>query len=120
MQLQDLDPSAKDATVEIDGQTATFTPGPVRPQQLQWPGSGAGLARVGVGSQTGDSPAVTGPLAWFRLLDQSDVRRSAAADRFSVRFSSGGKSASFDIRVGSVLNPFTMRELSAFRCPDSF
>jgi type VI secretion system protein ImpL len=45
---------------------------------------------------------------------------TALTDRFTVRFSGGGKSASFEVRVGNVLNPFTMRELSAFRCPDTF
>jgi type VI secretion system protein ImpL len=117
MQLVDIDGSAKDVTVEIDGQTATFAKGSARPQQLQWPGSGAGYARVGFGD---DGAALIGPWAWFRLLDQSEVRRTASTDRFSVRFSSGGKSALFEVRVENVLNPFTMRELSAFRCPDSF
>lgn len=119
MQLLDLDASAKDVTIEIDGQTATFAHGPVKPQQLQWPG-GAGLARVSFGSETSDTLPATGPWAWFRLLNQSDVRMTALTDRFTVRFSSGGKSASFEVRVGNVLNPFTMRELSAFRCPDTF
>jgi hypothetical protein len=105
--------------LEIDGQTATFAHGPVKPQQLQWPG-GAGLARVSFGSETSDTLPATGPWAWFRLLNQSDVRMTALTDRFTVRFSSGGKSASFEVRVGNVLNPFTMRELSAFRCPDTF
>jgi type VI secretion system protein ImpL len=119
MQLLDLDASAKDVTVEIDGQTATFAHGPVKPQQLQWPG-GAGLARVSFGSETGDTLPATGPWAWFRLLNQSDLHTTALTDRFTVRFSSGSKSASFEVRVGNVLNPFTMRELTAFRCPESF
>jgi type VI protein secretion system component VasK len=73
-----------DVTVEIDGQTVIFAHGPVKPQQLQWPG-GAGLARVSFGSETSDTLPATGPWAWFRLLNQSDVRTTALTDRFTVQ-----------------------------------
>jgi type VI secretion system protein ImpL len=121
MQLTALDPSLTQIALELDGQTATFAPGPAHPQALQWPGQGAGLARVTFTPPTSGTLLMTGPWAWFRLLDQSDVRRTTLSDRFTVRIANDGKGASFEVRAASVVNPFILRgELSAFRCPESF
>jgi type VI secretion system protein ImpL len=53
----------------------------------------------------------------FRLFDIA-ARAKASEDKFQATFALGGRSAAFSIQTGSVLNPFTLPELSAFKCPD--
>ena len=115
-----LDSEATQVLLEIDGQTLTYNHGPTRPVQMQWPGSGAGQARVTfTPQQPGSTVSEDGPWAFFRLLDKASVSRGSLSDRFSVTFNAGGRSARFDVRANSVNNPFTMRELEQFRCPAS-
>ena len=85
----------------------------------QWPGS---TPRTRIAFQP-DLPGVQsmvsfdGPWGFFRLLDQARRLQGGTGDRFQAVFSSGPRSAIFEIRAGSVSNPFNLPELRAFRCP---
>jgi len=86
---------------------------------MQWPGQGPKQVRLSFQPQSADSTITQdGPWAFFRLIDQGQVS-STAPDRFQVTFTAGGHSAQFEIRAGSVLNPFSLKELHQFRCPGS-
>jgi len=114
-----LDASANSVVLEIDGQQVTYAHGPVLPARLTWPGSG-GQTRVAFQSNAPGLPTIsggTGPWAFFRLLDQGQRLDGGTGDRFRVQFSVSGMSAVFEIRAGSVTNPFNLRELKSFRCP---
>jgi len=39
-------------------------------------------------------------------------------ERFRVTFAVDGRRAMYDLTTGSVQNPFRLRELREFRCPD--
>jgi type VI secretion system protein ImpL len=58
-----------------------------------------------------------GPWALFRLFDQGTITPGGGPDRFTVTFNVGGHNAAFEIRAGSVFNPFSLKELHKFRCP---
>jgi type VI secretion system protein ImpL len=117
---QTLSAEATQVLLEVDGQTMTYAHGPARAQPMQWPGQGAGQARVVfTPQQSGSTLSATGPWALFRLLDAAVVQRAAASDRFTVTFTAGGRSAAFEVRAGSVINPFALPELKAFQCPGS-
>ena len=103
------------AVLEVDGQTVTFVPGQSRPMPLHWPGA-AGQTRVTFNGAPSPDLVVDGPWSWFRLLDRSRVG-SAGGDRLAVMVTAGGQSVGFELRANSVRNPFSLKELSEFRCP---
>ncbi|MBB4286257.1 type VI secretion system membrane subunit TssM [Roseospira goensis] len=116
-----LDAGADSVVMEIDGQTVRYAHGPVQAARLSWPGSG-GRTRLTFQSAATGQPsmaAFAGPWAFFRLLDQGRRMGGGTGDRFRVQFSAGGHAAVFEIRAGSVMNPFNLPALKAFRCPGS-
>jgi type VI secretion system protein ImpL len=59
----------------------------------------------------------TGPWALFRLFAQGQLQQSGGADQYTLNFTVGDRHASFEIRAGSVLNPFAPGVLREFKCP---
>jgi type VI secretion system protein ImpL len=117
----DLDAKSTQVTVDIDGQTITYDHGPPRPVKMQWPGPN-GVGQVRVSFQPEDPAGTTtiekdGVWALFRLLQQSNLKQSTGSDRFTVTFTAGDRSATFEIRANSVINPFAGNQLELFRCP---
>ena len=116
----ELDPNITQFLLEIDGQQFAYRHGPTRASNAKWPGDqGAGGARIVFEGAAGGRNAVTvdGPWAWFRLLDRYQVR-SLSADRLVVDFEAEAQVARWEIRASSVVNPFRMKELQQFDCPD--
>jgi len=120
----ELQPTTLDATstsvlLEIDGQTLSYDHGPPRPVKMSWPGAtGPAGVRVSFQPQGGDTTINTdGVWAWFRALDKAQVKPAGGPDRFTVTFAAGGRSAGFEIRANSVINPFASNQLQQFRCP---
>jgi type VI secretion system protein ImpL len=112
-----LDAGATQVLLEVDGQVVTYAHGPQVPVQMQWPGTGPRQARLSFQPQGPDTSIVMdGAWAFFRLIDRG-VPASMDRDRFQVTFTAGSHSATFEIRAGSVFNPFTLPELHKFRCP---
>jgi type VI secretion system protein ImpL len=111
-----LDPNANAMTLAIGGQVITYAHGPIRPTTLVWPAPGDGGARLSVEPSTGGAiskPGIWGP---FRLIDAAATEPSGP-DSFTAAFSVGSHSLSFVFRSDAVLNPFTLRDIRAFRCP---
>ncbi len=59
----------------------------------------------------------TGPWAWFKILDQAQVQ-PAGSGQFRLTFQLGGRQAVYELRAPGGSNPFRLRELEGFRCPD--
>ncbi len=117
----DLDPTANSVTLEIDGQVLSYGHTAPRGMAMNWPGSGAGLARVAFSpANPGQASEVRedGPWALFRLLRRAQLQR-LGADRYNVTFNVGGRSATFELRIGSAINPFDPNLLRGFQCPPS-
>ena len=115
----DLDNSSTGVTLDINGETINYDHGPVQTKSFKWPGQGNRSARIAF-NPPGPNASVskTGPWAMFRLFDLAQ-RKAASEDQFTASFRMGSRAASFDVRVGSVLNPFTLKALRTFRCPDA-
>ena len=90
---------------------------------MQWPPAG-GSNRVRVvfnpiGQGVASVSLTTeGPWAWFRVLDRARVERTAAPDRFMVTFEVQGMQAVYELQAGSITNPFDLRDIVLFRCPE--
>ncbi len=119
-----LDSGSASVTLEIDGQSVAFDHTAPHPVRIQWPGpNGSTGGKLDFAAVNGGAPAslsATGAWSLFRLLDQAQLRPAGGADRFTVTFTVGSHSASFEMHATSVVNPFTGDALGQFRCPGGF
>jgi type VI secretion system protein ImpL len=118
----EMDPSITSFTLDVDGQLVRYAHGPQQLQSVQWPGPRGGLnTRIQItppGPSGTSGMAIDGPWALFRMLDRANIEPGSNPERFRVSFAIDGRSAVFEVTTSSVQNPFRLRELSEFRCPD--
>ncbi|MBV9749299.1 MAG: type VI secretion system membrane subunit TssM, partial [Acetobacteraceae bacterium] len=119
-----LDPQLAQVTLDIAGQTLTYSHGPTESHSFTWPGPGGKtLVRLTMTPASGDQGRggtvveKDGPWALLRLLDTGKVIPSGQPDKFRLVFTSPAGSATFDLNASSVRNPFTLSALRSFRCP---
>ncbi|MGD9614996.1 MAG: type VI secretion system membrane subunit TssM [Alphaproteobacteria bacterium] len=116
-----LDPGIKQVTLELGGTTATFVPGPPKATQITWPGSGMSTVRLAFDPPPPTGAAdfqATGPWALFRLFEQGNLQQAGSPERYQLSFRSGERYVVFELRAGSVQNPFASNALHEFRCPN--
>jgi type VI secretion system protein ImpL len=116
-----LDSGAAQVTMELGSLSVSYAHGPPVPTQISWPGSdGMQTARLIITPAAGGNPAevdASGPWALFRLFAQGSLELAGSSDQYTLTFSQGGHTASFNLSAGSVLNPFAPGVLVNFRCP---
>ncbi len=118
----DLDRNISRFSLDVDGQHIVYRHGPTRWQKLQWPGpDGTNQSRISFEASSGSmqSQSTDGQWSWFRLLDQSNLQRTAQADLMKVLFHINNLSAKYELRGNSINNPFLLQSLSKFRAPGS-
>ncbi len=119
--LTPIDTDAKQVTLDLDGQSIIYAHGPLRPTAVTWPGATRMISvRLVFDPPPSSGPPViqaTGPWALFRVFGQGSLQQSGSADRYTLNFTLGDRHASFEVRAGSVLNPFAPGVLRDFRCP---
>jgi type VI secretion system protein ImpL len=117
----DLDPGASQVSLEFDGTSVTYAHGPSRSTQITWPGPNhmTNVRLVFDPPPPGGTGvlAETGPWAMFRLFGRGSLQQAGSPERYTLTFSLGGRSATFELRAGSVMNPFAPGVLQDFRCP---
>jgi type VI secretion system protein ImpL len=117
-----MDVSIDEFYLDLDGQMLRYDHSFTKVKQVLWPGTGAtGEVSLSVSppSASGSSGiTIDGPWAWFRLLDGSTVTPLAAADQFEITFDVDGRRVYYELRAASALNPFKLRELERFQCPE--
>lgn len=111
--------SANQVAIRVDGQTLSYSAGqPARVADLQWTGA-SGQAQLEFLPAGGSPPlSETGPWAWFKMLDQAQIQ-PIGSGQFRMTFQLGGQQALYELRLPGGYNPFRLRELEGFRCPDS-
>jgi type VI secretion system protein ImpL len=118
-----LSSTAAAATLDVDGQELRYAHGPARPTAFTWPGpSGANTVRLSFAPTGGEPPATMvkeGPWALFRVLNEGRLQRTEQPDVFEVEVGAGGHSLRLRLRAASVENPFDLRVLSGFACPEN-
>jgi len=116
-----LDASASSVILEVEGQQLNYAHGPIQAAAMKWPGTPGARTRIAFQpGQAGAENSIQTQGAWsfFRLLDRARVERSRS-DAFNATFNIGGRSASYAVTAGSVLNPFSLPALRSFSCPSS-
>ena len=116
-----LDSRATQVTLDVGGTTVSYAHGPPRSTQITWPGqAAASTVRLVFEPPPAGGTAVlqtSGAWALFRLFEKGSLKGSDAADRYTFTIGSGERQASFEIRAGSVINPFAPGLLAGFQCP---
>jgi type VI secretion system protein ImpL len=142
-----LDGAATQVTLEFGSTKISYAHGPPSATQVTWPGptgmstvrlvfdtapattaaaaspaSAPATAAAASPAPAPPSPAAalqaSGPWALFRLIDQGNLQQAGSAERYQLSFHSGERQAVFELRAGSVLNPFARSVLREFRCPN--
>jgi type VI secretion system protein ImpL len=88
--------------------------------ELIWPGQGASTTLALFPSLDRESSMNFrgGPWTIIQFLRAASSRQSSG-NSMRVTYNIGGRSITYDIGVNAVTNPFTMAEISEFRCPSS-
>lgn len=117
----DLDAGASQVSLDFDGTSITYAHGPSRSTQITWPGPNhiQNVRLVFDPPPPGGTGVLseTGPWAMFRLFARGTLRQAGSPERYTLTFSVGNRTATFELRAASVLNPFAPGVLQDFRCP---
>ena len=117
-----MDTTIRQITLLISNQRVTYNHGPTRWSRLVWPDdSGVSDTKVLLAPPAGDRPSgesEDGPWGWFRMLDRARVTPTDSPETIAVLFDVGGRKASFQLRASSSLNPFQLKALMEFQCPN--
>ena len=116
-----LDAGAKSVTLDLGTIKITYAHGQPNATQVTWPGAG-GMSTVRLvfdppSASGGAALQASGPWALFRLFDQGSLRPAGSPERYELRFRAGEHEAVFELRAGSVQNPFARGILRDFQCP---
>ncbi|HOB62092.1 MAG TPA: type VI secretion system membrane subunit TssM [Candidatus Competibacteraceae bacterium] len=115
-----VSPDISQVVIGLDNQTLSYNAGQqARVNDLQWTGS-AGQAQIAFVPPAASGPSQlneSGPWAWFKLLDQTQIQPTGTG-QFQLTFQIGGRQAVYEMRTANGSNPFRLRELEGFRCPD--
>jgi type VI secretion system protein ImpL len=119
-----LDANVKAFRLNIEGQTTEYLRESTLSSSFKWPGPQTNVG-VKMTFELLDGREISrseqGPWAWLRMLDKDKavLDHTALRDRIGVTFQADGYRVRYELRAGSVYNPFNLIELSQFRCPDS-
>lgn len=117
---QGMDPGANGAVLEVEGNRIAIARGGAgaRPVPMIWPSRG-GITMTFDPVPLSGNPIVTdGAWAALRFVARGQLTQiGSGGDRFRLRLVQGERSAEFELRASSVMNPFALRELTEFRCP---
>ena len=117
LRVLEMDPGIKELVLDVDGQLMKFAAGNTAAQTLTWPSARvASQIKLSLG---GTPQLFEGPWALFRLIGQHEVQASPQSERFSVLLNVEGRKARIEVISASALNPLRLREMQAFRCPES-
>lgn len=116
-----LDPGASQVSLEFDGTSVQYAHGPSRSTQITWPGSNRmqNVRLVFEPPPAGGTGvlAENGPWAMFRLFGRGTLSPAGSRELYTLSFALGNRQATFELRAGSVQNPFAPGVLQDFRCP---
>ncbi|HYZ34059.1 MAG TPA: type VI secretion IcmF C-terminal domain-containing protein, partial [Crenalkalicoccus sp.] len=116
---QGMDPNAQGAILEVEG-TRNEIPrgGAARPVPLSWPTRGNLTLSFEPASSAGPL-TLDGGWAAFKLMTGKTTSLAATSqpDRLRATVTQGDRSIVFELRTGSTVHPFGLKELQEFRCP---
>lgn len=117
-----MDPDTTHFMLNLDGQRINYSHGPLVSETLNWP-SNSTFSQVQIQfsppTASGGSRTESGPWAWFRLLDKSNMEPGQGPEQFALTFTLENRWISYELRARSAFNPFNISQLRSFRCVSS-
>ncbi|CAH1653553.1 MULTISPECIES: type VI secretion system membrane subunit TssM [unclassified Chelatococcus] len=118
-----LDAAAETLTYAIGGQTLVYRHDPARLWPMQWPPADGQLtAQLELSPWLDNEPGSLdfhGPFAFLQLIEAGAPKpEGKAPDRFILRYTLGSRTASLRLTAASIINPFSLKDLRQFRCPE--
>lgn len=115
----DAHPTVESALLSINDAMVPTVTGSL-PQTITWPGTGKSTVLQLSPAMNQQSQLRFEGSAWtfLQLLDAASSG-SQQGDTLRATFVVGGRSITYDFTINAVKNPFTMRELREFECPQS-
>jgi type VI secretion system protein ImpL len=118
----EMDASISQMVLDVDGEVLRYQHGPQIPKSVTWPGTrGTGQVRLQITSAGAENTGMVteGPWALHRLFDRAQVSPGNAPERFVAVFNVDGKRLRFEVTTSSVLNPFRLKAMEEFECPNN-
>lgn len=115
-----MDSVLRNFALDLEGQKMTYSFGPKISTTLTWPGasaSGVALRMMPTGPSGRDRVVEVGPWAWFRVLDQANLRKADRPEHFLLDFALDGRTVTYELVARSAFNPFSGSTLDSFSCP---
>lgn len=103
-------------------QKVIYRHGPLLPIKMQWPDkSEMNEAKIMFEDLNGDRVAYkeNGPWAFFRIMDNYELKKTRSNNHFIVDYVLEGKKARFELIASSSTNPFGHNLLQRYRAPES-
>lgn len=129
LELRPYSMNKKDAlfTLDLGAQRVTYSHGPKFWKPVVWSGDNdARRIRTIFEDLSGATydRAYTGPWAWFRLMDDSEIKATTQSNIYLITFSLGNSEDAarkivYEGKATSIHNPFKNDLLGSFRCPES-
>ncbi|MEW8053652.1 MAG: type VI secretion system membrane subunit TssM [Candidatus Thiodiazotropha sp.] len=117
-----MDTTITQITLLLNQQRVRYNHGPARWNRMTWPDdSGISDTKILLAPPAGNKPSgltEDGPWGWFRIIDQAKTEATDSPETIRVEFDVGGRKSRFMLRASGALNPFKLRELADFRCPN--
>ncbi len=117
-----LDSNIARFELRLGKQKVVYQHGPLIPSKMTWPGNtDHNEAKIIFEDLHGDRVAYkeNGPWAFFRIMDNYELKRTKLNDHFIVDYILEGKKAKFELIANSVKNPFSHNLLKRYRAPES-
>lgn len=116
-----LDNHVSQFLLEINGQTISYRHGPIRANDMIWPGNKIdGVVRIVFTPPDGGRPtslSKSGAWGWFKMLDAMQVDSTSSSNIYEITFEIHGSKAKYELKANSVENPFSIQDLELFECP---
>ncbi len=117
-----MDTTITQITLLLNQQRVRYNHGPARWHRMTWPDdSGISDTKILLAPPAGNKPSgltEDGPWGWFRIIDQAKTEPTDSPETIRVEFNVGGRKSRFMLRASGALNPFKLRELADFQCPN--
>ncbi|MFT7184995.1 MAG: type VI secretion system protein ImpL [Pseudohongiellaceae bacterium] len=96
-----------------------YSHGPKLTKSLSWPGTTAGGVRLLFEdiNETKHNKRYSGDWAFFKALDDADVKKSNRSNAYTLTFDINSRKAEYELSATSALNPFSPGWLSEYTCP---
>ncbi|WP_439134736.1 type VI secretion system membrane subunit TssM [Pseudomaricurvus sp.] len=116
-----LDSGVRLFALELGDNRVPYSHGPRTVSHMGWTGGEDIRARVIFEdlNETIHRKHFEGDWAWFRLLDESDVKSTGRDNIYQVTFKEEGREAQFKLIANSTINPFDHGLLRNYRCPQT-